>query len=354
MDVALRGSSPGATTAAILLMTRARQLGLRLRVDIVGDPDDICFIPGPAVVHAAVLASCGVGRKDGMGATVVVSGPPTDPLLVCVRDNGEDGWFEVDRGQQGCHPATQAYVRLTTDARVEARHVAKEIRRALQAVGMSADPAVLDILFGAPVPALTRISFALRAGRSMSGQKGEPLLRYLAPHADFDQDPLQGDFDAEKTRARLETEELRWVIDRLSLTVRDRVEDWWSTARDLARQDGGRDLLLFHAIAELASHLVQLPSQSILPPLDAAMDGVALCIPKGMTAEGDGNASLQLSQVFRFLGGRYVSSAAHTFEVDAMQPPQGRIPRWRWFCKAILIGQRRADELWPAIWEPET
>ena len=37
MEVALRGSSPGATTAAILLMTKARQLGVRLRADIVGD-----------------------------------------------------------------------------------------------------------------------------------------------------------------------------------------------------------------------------------------------------------------------------------------------------------------------------
>lgn len=350
MHVALRGSSPGATTAAILLMTRARQLGLRLQVDVVGDPDDITLVPGPAVVHAPVLASCGVGRKDGMGGTVVVSGPPTEPLLVCIQDHGEDGWFEVDRGQEGCHPATAAYVRLTTDARVDARHLAKQLRRAAQGLGMSTDPAVLDILFGAPAPPLTRISLALRAGRAISGQRGQPLTRFLGPH-DFDADPFSGDFDVEATRELLQGDGLRWIIDRLSLTVRDRVEDWVDAARRVAAEDDGRDLVLVHALAELASNLVQLPSQSILPPLDAAMDGVALCIGKGLHAEGDGNASFQLGQVFRFLGGRYIDEADHAFDVDVHDPPEGRIERWRWFCKAAMIGKQRADEIWPTLWD---
>jgi hypothetical protein len=350
MDVALRGSSPGATTAAILLMTRARQLGYRLRVDIVGDPDDITPVPGPAVVHAPVLASCGVGRKDGMGATVVVSGPPTEPLLVCVRDHGTEGWFEVDRAQQGCHEATRAYVRLTTDARVDARHVAKEIRRAAQGLGMSTDPAVFDILFGAPVPPLSRISLALRTGRSLSGSRGQPITRFLGPH-DFEQDPVPSSFDAEQVRGWLEGGDLRWILDRLSLTVRDRAEDFLEAVARVATEDGGRDLVLVHALAELTSHLVQLPAQSILPPLDAAMDGVALCVGKGLQAAGDGNASFQLGQVFRFLGGRYVEHADHVFNVDVHEAPEGRIERWRWFCKAALIGQQRADEIWPLIWD---
>jgi hypothetical protein len=350
MDVALRGSSPGATVAAILLMTKARQLGLRLRVDIVGDPDDISPVAGPAIVHAPVLASCGVGRKDGMGATVVVSGPPTESLLLCVQDHGADGWFEVDRGQEGHHPATQAYIRLTRDARVDARHLAKELRRAFSGVGMSPEPAVLDILFGAPVPPLTRIAFALRAGRAISGQRGQPLTRVLMSH-EFDRDPLPPDFDPERARAAIESGELDWIVDRLALTVRDRVEEWVAMARRVITEDDGRDLVLFHALAELGSHLVQLPSQSILPPLDAALDGVALCAGRGLTAEGDGNANFQLGQVFRFLGGRYVQSAPHVYDVDVHPAPQDRIERWRWFCKAALIGQRRADELWTRLWD---
>jgi hypothetical protein len=350
MDVALRGSSPGATVAAILLMTKARQLGLRLRVDIVGDPDDISPVAGPAIVHAPVLASCGVGRKDGMGATVVVSGPPSDSLLLCVQDHGADGWFEVDRGQEGLHPATQAYVRLTRDARVDARHLAKELRRAFSGAGMAPEPAVLDILFGAPVPPLSRVAFALRAGRALSGQRGQPITRVLSSH-DFDHDPIGPDFDADEVRAWLDDGTLGWVVERFSPTARDRVEDWLDLARRVTSEDGGRDLVLLHALAELASHLVQLPAQSILPPLDAALDGVALCAGRGLTADGDGNANFQLGQVFRFLGGRYVQSAPHVYDVDVHPPPAGRIERWRWFCKAALIGQRRADDLWTLLWD---
>jgi len=350
MDIALRGSSPGATTAAILLMTRARQLGLRLRVDIVGNPDDITPVPGPAIVHAPVLASCGVGRKDGMGATVVVSGPPADSLLLSVQDHGTDGWFEVDRGQDGVHPATRAYVRLTRDARVDARHLAKELRRALSGAGMSTEPAVLDLLFGAPVPPLTRVAFALRAGRAMTGQRGMPITRVLAAH-DFDRDPLGPDFDAEEFRELVDDGGLDWIVERLSLTVRDRVEEWLAQAARVTAEDGGRDLVLLHALAELASHLVQLPSQSILPPLDAALDGVALCAGRGLTSDGDGNANFQLGQVFRFLGGRYVKSASHVYDVDVHPAPDDRMGRWRWFCKAALIGQRRADELWTMLWD---
>lgn len=350
MDVALRGSSPGVTTAAILLMTRARQLGLRLRVDIVGDPDDITPVPGPAVVHAPVLASCGVGRKDGMGATVVVSGPPTEPLLLSVQDHGLDGWFSVDRGQEGVHPATQAYVRLTRDARVDARHLAKELRRSFAGVGMSVETLVLDLLFGAPISPLSRIAFALRAGRAISGQRGQPITRVLSSH-DYDRDPISPDFDPERVRAWLHDGSLQWIADRLSPTVRDRVEDWVEVAARVTAEDGGRDLVLVHALAELASHLVQLPAQSILPPLDSALDGVALCAGRALTATGDGNASFQLGQVFRFLGGRYIADAPHVHDVDVHDPPEDRVERWRWFCKAALIGQRRAEELWPLIWD---
>jgi len=351
MHVALRGSSPGATTAAILLMTKARQLGLRVDVVIVGDPDDITPVPGPAVVHAPVLASCGVGRKDGMGGTVVVSGPPTEPLLLCVQNHGEDGWFEVDRGQQGCHPATQAYTRLTRDARVDARHLAKELRRTLVGLGMSAEPAILDILFGAPVPPLTRISLALRAGRHLSNTRGQPLTRFLAPHDHDDHDPVPSEFDPDQVRSWLDGDRLSWVTDRLSLTVRDQVEEWLHLAARLSAEDDGRDLALVHALAELTSHLVQLPPQSILLPLDAAMDGVALCVGKGLQAGGDGNASFQLGQVFRFLGGRYVDSADHVYDVDVHDPPPDRIGRWTWFCRAARIGQQRSEEIWRDIWD---
>ena len=74
MTVSLKGNSPAALTAGILLLSRARSFGQRLDVAILGDPHDITPVVGPALVHSPVLASCGVGRELGAGALVIVPG----------------------------------------------------------------------------------------------------------------------------------------------------------------------------------------------------------------------------------------------------------------------------------------
>lgn len=351
MDIALRGSSPCATTAAILLMTRARQLGgMRLTASLVGDPDDIVAVKGPAVVFSPVLASCGIGRDLGSGGTVVVPGPPASPLLVSFHDNGRDGWFRVDREGTGQHPGTQAFVRLSRDPRVPARKVGKELRRAMESLGMLPEPAVLDVLFGAPVPPLTRLSLALRAGRAMSGLRGEPVTRFLA--GSIDHDPLPMTYEKESFEQQIEANGLEWILDGLATTLRDRIEDWADAFRQLSREDGGRDLPLLYALAEIASNLVQLPKASILPPLAAHEDGVAMALKAALTSDGDEDASAQLRSMFQFLGGKYVTEAEHVFEVDASKPPKDPAERWRWFCDQAVKGRDRAEELWPRIIDP--
>lgn len=351
MEVALRGSSPCATTAAILLMTRARQLGMRLGVSLVGDPDDISVVKGPAVVHSPVLASCGIGRELGAGAVVVVRGAPGAPLMMSLHPNGTDGWFLVDRTSQGHHLATQAFVRLSNDPRVHARKLAKDLRRAMEDLGMAPDTAVLDLLFGAPAPPLTRLSLALRAGRALSGGRGSPVTRYLSGLGS-DRDPLPPSVDPDALAAMLEGDDLQWVVDALSPSVRDRAEEWSEAARTLAREDGGRDLALVYGLAEITSHLVQLPPHSILPPLAAHEDGVATGLKAALTADGDEDANAQLRTMFVFLGGKYVREAEHVYAVDADPPPQGAIERWRWFSGQAVRGRDRADELWPLILDP--
>lgn len=351
MEVHLTGSSPGATTAGIMLLTRARQLGFRLSVSVVGDPDDILPIPGPAVCYAPVLASCGVGREDGQGATVVVPGPPGKPLMVTVHPHGESGWFFVDRAGNGHHPATRAYVRLSRDPRPLARELGRELRRGMEGLGLSTDPAVLDVLFGADVPAPVRIAVGLRAGRAMSGGRGEPITRFTT--GDAQGDPLPPSYDEAEHRAMLLSDDgLRWILDGQSVLIRDRVEKWAQMARDLAMEDGGRDLVLLYHLAELASNLVQLPPNSILAPLGAAEDSVATALKPALAAEGDGDANRQLVQVFQFLGGRFVPSSEHGVFVCAEPPPREHIARWQWFCGQVRQGRKRADAIWPQIVDP--
>lgn len=351
MEVALRGSSPGATTAGIMLLTRARQLGDHLQVAIVGDPDDIIPIPGPAVLYAPVLASCGVGRQDGYGATVVVPGPPGQPILCTVQPHGIGGWFLVDRRGRGAQPATEAFVRLSLDQRPEARKLGRDVRKAMTVLGMSTDPAVLDVLFGAPAPPLLRLALALRAGRAMAGGRGEPITRFLSRGIDDASDPLSLDHPADIVGVMKEGK-LQWVLDRLSHAVHDSAEEWCQQAIELAAADGGRDLELLSALAEIASNLAQLPQHSILPPLGAAEDSVAVGLKAGLTADGDGDANQQLSQMFRFLGGKYVESDPHALFVCDEPPPEDLIGRWKWFCGQVRIGRKSADKLWPEIIDP--
>jgi hypothetical protein len=354
MDVALSGSSPSTMTAGIMLLTRARQLGFPLSVSVVGDPNDLQRIPGPAVVYAPVLASCGVGRELGSGATVVVPGPPGAPVMATLTPHGVGGWFLVDRTSTGAHPGTEAFLRLSQDPRIAARHQGKELRRVMAALGMSADAAILDVLFGAPVPPLLRIAVALRAGRAMSGGRGDSLTRYLAGDLST-ADPFPSDLDADAVKAIVAGEEHTWILDRLSIRVRDRVEEWLHSALRLAKEDDDRDLSLVASLAELASHLCQLPVQSILPPLGAAEDSVAFALKDALKADGEGDANQQLSQVFRFLGGRFCDHDPHAMQVSSVAPPADNdnvIEHWQWFCAEVRIGRKRADALWQLIFDP--
>ena len=346
MHVTLKGSSPGATTAGIMLLTRARQLGFRLTVSVAGDPDEAVPIPGPAVCYAPVLASCGVGREMGSGATVVVPGPPGEPLLVTVHPHGVSGWFEVDRSGEGAHPASRAFVRLSRDPRPRARSLGRRLRQGMEALGLSRDPAVLDVLFGADVPPLTRLAVGLRAGRALSGERGQPITRFLSGFAASD--PLPPQFDEELAREG----DLAWIRDGLSTRVQDATERIVRDFRSLASEDGGADLVLLYHLAELTSQLVQLPSRSILPPLGAAEDSVATGLRSALSAFGDGDANRQLVQMFQFLGGTYTTDSRHAVAVCDAPAPESKVGRWTWFCAQVRQGRKDADRIWPDLFDP--
>lgn len=355
MEVTLRGSSPSTMTAGIMLLTRARQLGFRLDVHVVGDPAELRAVHGPAVLYAPVLASCGVGREFGSGATVVLPGPPGTPLRTTVTPHGVGGWFLVDRAGEGAHPATQAFVRLARDPRVEARHLGKEMRRGMEALGLATDTAVCDVLFGAPVPPLLRLAIGLRCGRAMSGGRGDAITRYLSGGLDTAGEPLSDEMSTDAIIAMVRSGDLNWVFDRLSTAVRDRVETWVQTALALADDDGGRDLDLLAQLALLLSHLAQLPVHSILPPLGAAEDSVAVALRDAMRADGVSDANQELLQMFKFLGGRFVSEARYPLLVDEATPPEDPndvVAHLEWFGSQVRIGRKRADALWDDIFDP--
>ena len=354
MDVTLIGNSPAVLTAGILLISKARSFGLPSpRVAIIGDPDQITPVEGPAVLHSHVLASCGVGRELSRGALVVVPGPPDAPLMVSFAKDGRSGWFQIDMAGGGLHPATQGLMRLSRDPRPVAREASRRLRRVLSGLGLPAEPALLDLLFAAPEPPLSRISLALRAARSLTGEEGSPMTRLLTPEHGVCPDPLPLGVTGEEVLSRRADGRLEPLLSRVRVHARDALEEWLDDITALAQEDGGRDLALLGALAELGGHLGMLPASSMLPPPDSAADTVATGIGTALGASvGERDASRSLVDIFRFLGGRFVTEARHPIRLMDAEPPAGRLERWQWFAQAVAESADAVDSLWRRVIDP--
>ena len=353
MSVALRGPSAATLPAGILLLSRARGFGQRLQVEIVGDPSAITPVEGPAVLHSTVLASCGVGRELGSGSLVIVPGPATRALAVSLSPEGESGWFRVDRSGSGHHPATQQFVRLCRDRDPTARELGRKLRVAMAALGCSAEPAVLDMLFESPIPPLLRIAVALRAGRAMGGSGAPaPITGFLdLPDESSLPDPiaLAVDSDPAALRALVGASGLDPVLDRLRLSVRDPVERWMHGILELGDDYTG----LLWALLTTLSNLTSLPPQVMLPPLLPSMDAVAVGLGTALGAtRGVGDASHSLVEIFRFLGGRFTSEARHPIDITGESAPEGRLERWEWLCQSARQSAAQADTLWRRVVDP--
>lgn len=333
MNVTLRGSSPSTMAAGILLLSRARSFGQRLRVEIVGDPDDIGVVEGPAILHAAPLASCGVGRELGHGALVVVPGPVDRPLAVSLSADGRSDWFEVDRTGTGVHPATRAFLRMRRERRPEVRQHIRQFMMGAEWLGCAPEPAVLDLLFGAPAPPLTRLALALRAGRSISGQRGAALTGSLVGEVEEGPPSLQA------------------LLRRLAPGIRETAEAWVESGERIAAAAGDRAWM--DALAEIGGQVAELPPMGILPPLTPAVDAVAFGIGRALGAtQGNPQAQSQLLETYRFLGGRFTDRAEHTVDLPADMPPDDRLGRWAWFCNHVAVAAERVDRIWRDVVDP--
>lgn len=332
MTVSLRGSSPSTMALGVLLLSRARSFGQRIHVEIVGDPGEVGVVVGPALVHSAPVSSCGVGREFGNGALVVVPGPIDEPLAISLAPDGVGAWFTVDRTGEGTHPATRAWVALRRDRRPEARAHAALLAEGLEAIGCAAETPVFDLLFGAPVNPLDRVSLALRAGRALSGARGRPIQDFLLRDVDD---------DVPVTVAR--------ALERFSPLFQRNAAAFIPFVAANAETAP-----LLDALGELLIHLSHLPRASILPPLNPASDAIAVGLGRALgavAATGD-QAQVSLMQTYRFLGGKFTSTAAHPIELLSDPPPADRLARWEWFCSHVADAASRLDRTWRDLMDP--
>lgn len=329
MNVSLRGSSPSTMAAGILLLSRARSFGLPIQVEIVGDPGDIGVVEGPAILHSAPIASCGVGRELGSGALVVVPGPVEVPLAVSLSADGREGWFEVDRAGLGVHPATQAFLRLRRERRADVRQHVRQLFAAADWLGCAAEPAVLDLLFGAPASPLSRVALALRAGRGLSGQRGRSLTEQLV-----------GDIESPSVES---------LLRRLVPGTREAVGAWLAAGRRIAPEGAP----WIDALEEIGAQVALLPPNCGLPLLPPAADAVAYGLGRALGAtKGGAQAQAQLLETYRFLGGKFTDRADWTVDLPAGLPPADRLGRWAWFSSHVATAAERVDRIWRDLVDP--
>ena len=56
--------------------------------------------------------------------------------------------------------------------------------------------------------------------------------------------------------------------------------------------------------------------------------------------------------MFEYLGGEFVEVSPYALTVPSEPPPEGRIERWEWFCRAAHCAQEEAEGLWRRIIDP--
>lgn len=353
MIVALRGSSPQALVAAVLLMSRGRQFAQRIEVHIVGDPAEISPVFGPAVVYSPVLASCGVGQRCGKQGLIIFPGPADAPLMVSVDVDGCGPWFRVDRAGRGEHPATAALARLCREASGERRALGQGVCRAMEARGLPVELSLLDLCLNAPLAPLERAALLQRAAAGLLGGAREPALQHaLLPGGPLP-DPLPSPLALEDALASIEDGRLEAILARLPTTTRPATRSWLQRAARLAEADAEVAALLTGALS-LLTPLCALPREVALPSAGPAAEAVARGLPTALGAIGEAQAAHEgLLATFRLFGGRFVEDDRPAVDLAGAPPPADPLERWRWFAEQAKSAAVEADRLWRHVVDPE-
>ena len=350
MHVAIRSSSATAVTTGILLLTHAKRLGQPIQVVIDGDANDFASVLGPAMVHSPVLSGCGVGRVPKTNGLVCVPGRHSEPLVVSLERGGLSDWFTVDRDGQGVHPATREFIALCRSTDPELQAFATVLRGALSAMGCPAEPALLDVLFGAPAPPIERLALTIRAGRAMTGGSRDLLTGFIKMESDGYPDPLPTPLTMDGLLSARESGHIAKLLDRVNDDLRASVSDWFD---GLAALEDGCPPNLLCGIAEVGSHLLSLPLSSVMPTLGAERAGLAAHLGRALgAASGEHCAMASLVEMYTFLGGRFVDHSAFAVDLPSDPPPSDRIDRWQWLCQSAFCAKEQSESLWQQLIDP--
>jgi len=195
----------------------------------------------------------------------------------------------------------------------------------------------------------------MRAGQAMTGESGGVPSHSLLKGS-VECDLLQiGDASGRDILDGWAEGSLDEVLSCFSVAARISIEDWLETMTALASDGHDRDLDLVAGLGELLGNIVLLPPGCMMPPTDAAADAVANGLVRVLGARGGENdAHRSLLDIYRFLGGGFVESAAYPYSCGGTPAPEGREDRWKWLVRSVVDASSSVDELWRSLMEPSS
>jgi len=281
----------------------------------------------------------------------MVPGPAIEPLAISFMQSGLSDWFTVDRAGKGVHPSTKAFVRLCRNPELDALNLGRILRRALAATGCPPEPALLDVLFGAPLPPLERIAVALRAGRAMTGSKGDLFTRYISSGVANLPDALPTPCTFGELKRAEEDGRFERLLDRIEPGIRDAMADWFDGMMGLEEAAAMEPLIC--GIAEVGSHLVSLPMAGMIPRLGPGRVSIAQNLGQAIgSVAADYCAIGTLIEMFRFLGGSFTPHSPFAISVAGEPAPEGRLERWAWLCRAAESAKEESENIWRRLVDP--
>jgi hypothetical protein len=265
-----------------------------------------------------------------------------------MEEAGLEGWFVVDRSGAGFHESTQAVIALCRHPEPEGQNLGRVLRNALAAVGCPAEPALLDLLFGAPLDPLHRLALALRVGREMSRAIGDPFTRFVRSGIEDLPDPLPTPLSADALKEAVSNGHVSRLLDRLQPGIHDQVQDWLVGVERVEAHPGFSGLV--RDIAVVGSHLVSLPMAGMLPTLPHHQEVLAEYLGRAIGAvQGEHCAMAALVETYQFLGGVFIEHSPFAVAIPGSDPPEGRVERWQWLCQAAHVTMDETEAIWKRL-----
>jgi hypothetical protein len=218
--------------------------------------------------------------------------------------------------------------------------------------GVPPEPALLDLLFGAPVDPLTRIGMTLQASATMTKSR---VHRSVSEHLSGGiETPLLNDgISGAQVLELWHSGALKGVFAALPDGVAVAIGDWLSSMEQFNSQEGGDCEALLAALATLLGNVLLLPQGCMLPMLDPTNRGLAIGIVNVLGArEKDSDTNKSLLDVFRFLGGRFEHSSPYPFRLPDTPAPEGRTERWMWLVSSVEQAAEEMENIWSEAMSP--